>query len=136
MPEWPRKLLDPTWQNLYYPPKRNEYPYFESANLFPYPVPTCTNDMMTVLRKAAWAADFAMFAYGRWGSEIMPPADRDDILRQAGFGEYTTIGDWSLGGHGTQALFAWNDAFAVIAFRGTERDDPTDLGVDGLANRR
>ncbi len=38
------------------------------------------------------------------------------------------IGDWNA--HGTQAYFAANDQFAILAFRGTEADDPVDVVDD------
>lgn len=45
---------------------------------------------------------------------------------------YQTIGgdpeDWNA--PGTQAFFAVGDKFAIVAFRGTERDDPDDLFSD------
>jgi hypothetical protein len=38
------------------------------------------------------------------------------------------IGDWSK--HGTQGYFAANEHFAIMAFRGTEADDPSDAVAD------
>jgi hypothetical protein len=52
------------------------------------------------------------------------------ILENAGFEHFDLLGDWSGGPKGTQAYFAHTKEFAVLAFRGTERDDWRDLAAD------
>src|SRR5215467_3373297 len=107
-------LPDPpkTWRNLFYPPA--DYGYFAQAKNYPF-------QTGNTYVKAAWAADTAMLAYGRRGPQIIPPFEFAAILIQAGFDHHALIGDWSEGAEGTQAYFAYNDDFAILAFRGTER---------------
>jgi hypothetical protein len=113
--------LPKTWKNLYYPPEKNEYVYFEAGTQYPFTQSADT--------RAAWAADAAMLAYGRYGQALIPESDFSNILRSAGFAHHQLIGDWS-GGAGTQAFFAYNGGFAILSFRGTERDDPSDSATD------
>ena len=114
-------LLPKTWKNLYYPPEKNEYAYFGAGQQYPF--------LKSGETRAAWAADAAMLAYGRYGPALIPEWDFSDILKNAGFTHHQLIGDWS-GGRGTQAFFTYNGSFAILAFRGTERDDPSDLETD------
>src|SRR5947209_14426146 len=87
-------LLEGTWKNLFYPPERNEYTYFDRAKSLPF-------KSGSTFVKAAWAADAAMLAYGRFGKSAMPPSEFEDILKgPAGFDSVQRIGDWSK--HGTQ----------------------------------
>jgi len=127
-----RELLAPTWKNLFYPPEREQYVYFEQASRAPFPKARNEDEKNRLLR-GAWMADAAMLAYGRWGPLRMSGSDFQDILRAAGFAHHTILGDWAESGHGTQGYFAWNDRFAVTAFRGTERNDPTDSITDAEA---
>src|SRR3978361_1280006 len=120
-----RELLAPTWKNLFYPPERGDYVYFQEASRVSFPE-RIKDDEKNHLLRAAWMADAAMLAYGRWGPLRMSESDFQDILRAAGFAHHTLLGNWSESGHGTQGYFAWNARFAVVAFRGTEKDDPTD----------
>jgi len=115
-------LLPKTWKNLYYPPEQNEYAYFGAGLQHPFLTSSET--------RAAWAADAAMLAYGRYGSTLIPDAEFDTILKKGGFAHHQRIGDWSEGAAGTQAFFAYNGSFAILAFRGTERDDPSDSATD------
>jgi hypothetical protein len=126
-----RELFAPTWKNLFYPPEREDYVYF-LANGVPFPE-LKNDDKKNRLFRAAWMADAAMLAYAHWGPSRMSGSDFQDILRTAGFGNHTLLGDWTESGRGTQGYFAWNEKFAVIAFRGTERDDPTDSITDAEA---
>jgi hypothetical protein len=61
----------------------------------------------------------------------MTDVDLDRNFRRGGL-DYTKIGgtpaDWNA--PGTQAVFASCDGFAILAFRGTERDDPDNLLSD------
>lgn len=120
-PRGQKPLLPGTWKNLFYPPERNEYTYFERAK-------SCPLESGSAYVKAAWAADAAMLAYAKFGKEPMPPADFEGYLQAAGFSTVQRIGNWTK--HGTQGYFAANDRFAILAFRGTEADDPWDAVAD------
>jgi len=117
-------LLPGTLQNLFYPPRKNEYTYFKRAAGLPF-------QNGDTIRKSAWAADAAMLAYARYGQERMDDADLDENFRRTGLA-YEKIGpnptDWNA--PGTQAIFASCADFALCAFRGTERDDPNDILSD------
>jgi hypothetical protein len=117
-------FLPGTLQNLFYPPRENEYTYFQRAAELPFPEGDAT-------RKSAWAADAAVLAYARYGQRRMTNAELDAHFNRAGLA-YEKIGpsptDWNA--PGTQAVFASCPAFALCAFRGTERDDPNDLLSD------
>jgi hypothetical protein len=114
-------LLPGTWKNLFYPPERNEYTYFKRAQACPFVEGS-------PFVKGAWAADAATLAYGRFGKSAMPPGDFQGFLKAAGFDNVQQIGNWSKGG--TQGYFASNGQFAILAFRGTEADDPLDVLAD------
>ena len=115
-------LLPGNLQNLFYPPR--EYTYFKRAAEIPFVTGS-------PIAKAAWAADASMLAYARFGQTRMKDSDLDENFRRGGL-QYTKIGgspaDWNA--PGTQAVFASCDGFAILAFRGTERDDPADLPSD------
>jgi hypothetical protein len=114
--------LDPAPDNLVFPPKRGDYKYFES----PHPVPGGS-----FLVDAAWAADAAMFAYARYGSARMQEDEFTGILHDAGFASVHTFGDCFVDNACTaRGFFAANDERGVLAFRGTEKDDPYDVAAD------
>jgi hypothetical protein len=117
-------FLPGTLKNLFYPPEENEYTYFRRAGERPF----AAGDDIT---KAAWSADAAMLAYARYGAVRMTDADLDDNFKRAGL-TYRKIGgtaeNWNA--PGTQAVFASCDQFAILAFRGTEADDPADCAYD------
>jgi hypothetical protein len=117
-------LLPGTLQNLFYPPRKEEYVYFKRAADLPF----LGGD---TLRKAAWAADAAMLAYARYGARQMTDAELDENLDRAGL-TYEKVGgtatNWNA--PGTQAIFTSCVGFALCSFRGTERDDPDDLVSD------
>ena len=113
-------LLPGTLQNLFYPPRVNQYTYFARAA----DVLFATGG---TLAKAAWAADAAMLAYARYGSQPMTDQELSDNFDRAKM-TYEKIGDWNA--PGTQAFFAKSKDFAILAFRGTERDDPSDAVTD------
>src|SRR5437764_279592 len=127
-----RPLLPGTLENLFYPPRRGEYVYFERAAAVPFltaggagrPDEPGLRDVA----KAGWAADASMLGYARNGQERMTDAELRDNFRRGGL-EVQTIGeddaDWNA--PGTQAVFAAGPEFAFLVFRGTERDDPEDV---------
>jgi hypothetical protein len=115
-------LLPGTLQNLYYPPP--DYVYFDRSTAVPF-------STAGPVAKAAWAADAAMLAYARYGQRRMTDAELNANFTRAGL-QYQKIGgtavDWNA--PGTQAVFASNEDFAILAFRGTEADDPKDVLSD------
>src|SRR5436853_3867164 len=114
----------PLWKSVFYPPPN--YRYFEEPPLFQSSpkIGSCN------LLKAGWMADVAMLAYGRSGPDPIPGTQVASILKDAGFVQCNLLGDWSAGARGTQGYFAYRDDFAVLAFRGTEKDDWHDLAAD------
>jgi hypothetical protein len=114
--------LEPAPDNLLYPPKRGDYQYFESPRLAPG---------ASYLIDAAWAADAAMFAYARYGSTRMQEAEFSSILHDAGFTSVDTFGDCFVDNACTaRGFFAANEERAILAFRGTEKDNPYDVAAD------
>src|SRR5258708_27321385 len=59
--------LQPTLNNLFYPPNKGDYVYFESTPQFQYP-------------NSSWAADAAMLAYARYQAARMDEAELNRIL--------------------------------------------------------
>jgi hypothetical protein len=114
-------LPDGTLQNLFYPPLKGAYTYFARAAERPFAGGS-------EIVKAAWAADAAMLSYARYGADRMPDADFTGHLARGGLASVQKIGDWQA--NGTQGFFASNDRFAILAFRGTEADDPVDIADD------
>jgi len=126
-PHDPRPLLPGTLQNLFFPPER--YNYFERAAERPFLSP---DPVFGPLIRAAWAADASMLGYARYGKVRMTEAELEACLHGGGLQLRALIGengkDWNASG--TQAYFAIGKGFAVLAFRGTEADDPQDLRDD------
>src|ERR1700689_2764295 len=115
--------LTPKPDYLYYPPKRGDYVYFDGP-----PFDTTPGLHYST---AAWAADAAMFAYARYGQERSTEAEFKGILRNAGFTTPETIGDCFVDNATTaRGFFAGNDSFAILAFRGTEKDNQHDIDAD------
>jgi Lipase (class 3) len=112
------ELLPGTLQNLYFPP--GKYVYFARALECPFPSGSS-------IVRAAWAADAAMLAYARYGQNRMTDAELDANFQRGGL-KCERIGNWN--SPGTQAVFASNGAFAILAFRGTEAGDPDDCLYD------
>jgi hypothetical protein len=108
-----RPLLPGTLKNLFYPPEKNEYTYFQ----LPF-------DAGNSLVRAAWAADAAMLGYARFGETPMTDVELETCLANGGLELKALIGDWTA--PGTQAFFATNKELAILSFRGTEKDDPID----------
>ena len=107
--------LDPKPENLYFPPKKGDYVYFEGP-------PS---------QSVAYAADAAMFAYARYGQTRMNEEEFKQILRDAGFKTAEMIGDCFVDNSSTaRGFFAANDELAILAFRGTEKDNKHDIEAD------
>lgn len=115
-------LLKGSLKNLFFPPEQDEYAYFKAAGQFPFVV----GDRYT---RAAWAADASMLSYARYGARRMSDEELKACLAAGGLTLRKKIGEnpenWNASG--TQAFFAEGDGFAMLAFRGTEADDPQDL---------
>jgi triacylglycerol lipase len=129
-------LLPGTLQNLFYPPGKGQYTYFKRAQEVPFLDPEGASSSETLIgarsiAKAAWAADASMLSYARYGQARMTDDDLRDNFRNGRL-DIQTIGenedDWNA--PGTQAVFAMGVKFAILAFRGTERDDPQDMISD------
>ncbi len=115
--------LDPKPDNLYYPPARGDYVYFEGPAFQPASGFHFAN--------ASWAADASMFSYARYGQQRSNDAEFKGVLRNAGFPIAETIGDCFVDNASTaRGFFAGNDEFAILAFRGTEKDNLRDAGAD------
>jgi Lipase (class 3) len=118
-------LLKGSLKNLFFPPEKDEYEYFARAREIPF---ASAGDMS----RAAWAADAAMLSYARHGPARMDDQELNrclsggDLRLQGKIGE--DPGNWNT--PGTQAIFATGDGFAILAFRGTEPDDPQDVCDD------
>ncbi len=124
-PANPSPLLPSTLKNLFFPPEKDEYTYFARAADYPF----SKGDSLV---KAAWAADAAMLSYARYGPTRMTDAELAQNLARGGMALRAQIGgdiaNWNA--PGTQAFFATADDFAILAFRGTEIDDPADAHSD------
>ena len=118
-------LLNGSLKNLFFPPEQGEYQYFKRA-------PNCPFGDGENIVKAAWAADVAMLSYARYGSRRMDDTELESNLASGGLTLQAKIGedprDWNA--PGTQAFFATGGDFAILAFRGTEVDDPADAHAD------
>jgi len=114
--------LKPTPNNLFYPPAKNDYVYFEGA---PF-----QSDPNFRFANASWAADAAMLAYARYQKIRMNEADLNGILGPH-FTTTATIGDCFVDNASTgRGFFAATDTFAILALRGTEKGNNHDAKAD------
>jgi len=119
--------LNSTPENLFYPPKRGDYIYFETP---PY------QPGESIQVSLARAADASMLAYARFGPERMVPSDFQGILTRAGYRNSQPIGDCFIGGvNAGRGYFASSDSHALLAFRGTEADNDYDKAADAEVDR-
>lgn len=119
--------LHPTPENLYYPPNRGDYIYFEMP-----PFQLGEPPKVSVAR----AADASMLAYARFVQQRMLLADLQGILATAGYPSVEPIGDCFVDGANTgRGYFASGDSHALLAFRGTEADNNNDKVADGEIDR-
>ncbi|MCU1249921.1 MAG: lipase [Edaphobacter sp.] len=119
--------LDPTPENLFYPPKRGDYIYLETP-----PYQTGESPKVSLAR----AADASMLAYARFVQQRMVLADLQGILAAAGYPNSQPIGDCFVdGAHTGRGYFASNDSHALLAFRGTEADNNNDKAADAEIDR-
>ncbi|MFZ1084438.1 MAG: lipase family protein [Terracidiphilus sp.] len=117
--------LDPTPENLCFPPKRDDYIYFEMP-------PFWLGEPSIV--SLARAADASMLAYARFVKQRMDLADLQRILAHAGYPDVQPIGNCFVDGADTgRGYFAFNNNHALLAFRGTEADNINDKVADAEA---
>lgn len=107
------------FQNLFYPPAG--YQYFEDGER---PENAFRPDAAQFeLINAWWMADAAVTAYEQDFEKVR--------ARLEGLGlQAVQIGDWGLGHRGTQAYAAFAERFAMVSFRGTEKQDVQDTLSD------
>src|SRR5215472_9200036 len=119
--------LDPTPENLFFPPKKGDYIYLETPPFRP-------GEPATV--SLSRAADASMLAYARFVQQRMALADLQGILTAAGYPGVQPIGDCFVDGANTgRGYFAYNDSHALLAFRGTEADNNNDKAADAEIDR-
>ncbi len=117
--------LEPLPDNLFYLPRKGDYVYFES------PSPALSGPGLVA---AAWVADAAMLSYARYASTRMQEAEFRAILGNAGYLEIEPLGDCFIDNAPTaRGFWAANDDHALLAFRGTEKDNVHDVEADGDA---
>jgi hypothetical protein len=123
-PQLQARYLAPTAINLFFPPAKGDYKYFEMR-------PYGQGEPERV--EAARAADASMLAYARFVSTRMTLSDYEEILGNANYGGVRTIGDcFAANAQTARGFFAKNEAagHALLAFRGTEADDQNDKDAD------
>src|SRR5450432_2798997 len=117
----PKPLPDDTWANLYYPPPA--YKYFENCGQFNFE----PNAPDFSPKNAWWLAEASLLAYVKkktW-DEIKA------ILASAGFDDAHQIGvDPAKSSKGFVASRSGPSPFAVVALRGTDKDDRRNLDSD------
>jgi hypothetical protein len=119
--------LDPTPENLCFPPKRGDYTYFETP---PYQLGESPEVSL------ARAADASMLAYARFVQQRMVLADLQRILAAAGYLNVQPVGDCFVDDASTgRGYFAFNNNHALLAFRGTEADNNNDKVADAEIDR-
>lgn len=117
----PRPLPADTWDNLYYPPA--DYQYFENSDRFDFE-PGAPDFSW---KNAWWLAEASLLAYVK----RKPWNEVKAILGAARFDDATQIG--ADPAKSTKGFIAWRSGaipFAVVAFRGTDKDDPRTLKTD------
>jgi triacylglycerol lipase len=125
----PKPLPGDTWDNLYYPPPN--YRYFENCDRFDFE-PGAPDFSW---KNAWWLAEASLLAYVKkktWdGVKVILAAARFDDARQIGADPAKS----------TKGFIAWRSGpapFAVVAFRGTDKDDRRtfDTDIDTLPESR
>src|SRR5436190_23076342 len=110
----PKPLPDDTWENLYYPPPT--YSYFQNSDQFDFE-PGAPEFSW---KNAWWLAEASLLAYVKKKTSEEVKA----ILTAARFDDAKQIGVNS--DKSTKGFIAWRSRpspFAVVAFRGTDKDD-------------
>jgi hypothetical protein len=115
----PKQFPADTWSNLFYPPAN--YQYFENADQFDFEPDAAGFSW----HNAWWLADAALLAYVKDWNLAKASLDRARLgdSQQVGPNPSTS----------TKGFFAWRSgpvAFAILAFRGTDKDDPRNTKSD------
>jgi hypothetical protein len=114
--------LAPTPNNLYFPPAKGDYIYFEMPAFDP---------AERAIVSASRCADAAMLAYARYQQTRMTEADLRKELAPTGFTALSLIGDCFVDNATTaRGFFAANDSYALLSFRGTEKGNAADAAAD------
>ena len=109
----PKPLPPDTWNNLFYPP--TGYEYFENSDRFDFE----PNAPMFSWKNAWWLADAALLAYVKDWKVVKASlaGARFDDVRQIG-------SDPAKSTKGFFASRSGPNPFAIVVFRGTDKDDP------------
>jgi triacylglycerol lipase len=115
----PKPLPADTWSNLFYPDPG--YKYFENSDRFPFE----PDAREFSWKNAWWLADAAVLAYVKdWDSV-------KGFLEGAGFSKIVQFGtDPRKSTKGFFASSGTPSPYAIIAFRGTDKDDPRNAVTD------
>jgi hypothetical protein len=114
-----KRLPADTWQNSFYPPA--EYKYLESSERFDFEPDAAGFSW----RNAWWLADAALLAYVKDWNLV------EESLERAQFDSVRQIGpDPSKSTKGFCAFRSRPVPFAIMAFRGTDKDDPRNIQSD------
>ncbi len=114
-----RKSLPPdTYENLYHPPVG--YKYFENAAQHPFNPRAARFSPVN----AWWLADTAVLAYEKDSATV------NNWLRAAGLPDMLPFGNWEPIGWEPRAFVTSTDSFAIVSFRGTQRNNFPDLLAD------
>jgi triacylglycerol lipase len=115
----PKPLPADTWNNLFYPP--SDYRYFENSDRFDFD--PAAQDFSW--RNAWWLADAALLAYVKNWDAVKA------ILTTTRFDNVKAIGaDAAKSTKGFFAARSGPSPFAIVAFRGTDRDDRRNAATD------
>lgn len=115
----PKPLPPDTWNNLFYPPAG--YKYFENSGRFDFEPDAAAFSW----KNAWWLADAALLAYVKDWDLVQT------TLAEARFDQMKQVG--SDPAKSTKGFFASRSgpgAFAIVAFRGTDKDDPRNARSD------
>ena len=114
MPFKKKMLPPPAFRLVFNPGSDTEYIHFEHARDLPF---DATSRGVSRLH-ARWLAEAALLTY--WDAKFA----QQKLFDLAG------LHSEPLGNRGTQGFIAWNDQFALVAFRGTEPDSVLDIVTD------
>lgn len=105
------------WDTLFHP--SFSYHFFRQPLVFPKPTESCVASELCTPMTAAWTADAAMLSYGGIGKKRMDLLEFDELFDTMQLRAHR-IGNWGPDAKSVKAFFAYNEQFAVLAFRGTK----------------
>jgi hypothetical protein len=106
---------EPDVQFVFHPEKDSDYVHFKDARLNPFDAGPL---MRLGRRNAWWLAEAALLAY--WD-----PSQARSWFQEAGFLQTEFVDE-----SGVQSYVSWTEAFVIVAFRGTQPDQPSDVFDD------